>query len=121
MFRQVELLSDEDAVDVAALFPIWASKIGQFVNTGERLWYNSKLYKVVQGHTVQADWTPDVTPALYVEVAKPGEIREITDPIPATAPFMKNEEGRWKGEVYVSLIDNNVWTPDAYPAGWQKK
>lgn len=50
-----EELSDEDALDVAALFPTWASKIGSEVTVGERLWYDGKLYKVIQVHTVQED------------------------------------------------------------------
>ena len=114
-----EQLSDEDALEVAAVFPTWASKIGKVVPAGERLWDDSKLWKVLQPHTVQEDWRPANTPSLFVEVSI-AEIREITDQIPAENPFMKDEKGRWKGEVYVSLKDNNVWTPDAYPAGWKK-
>lgn len=117
---ETEELSDEDALDVAALFPTWKSKLddGKEVPVGERLWYDGKLYKVIQAHTPQADWTPDISPSLFVEVEKPGEIRDITDPIPAEYPFMKGELGRWKGHIYESNIDNNVWTPDAYPSGW---
>ena len=63
---QAEELSDEDALDVAAIFPTWASKLGQQVNIGERLWYNEKLYKVIQAHTTQSDWTPDVVPSHIV-------------------------------------------------------
>ena len=40
-------LSDEDALAVAALYPIWASKVGKTVNVGERYWYDGKLWKVV--------------------------------------------------------------------------
>ena len=43
----VEELTDEEALEVAALYPTWASKIGQPVTAGERLWYNTKLYKVI--------------------------------------------------------------------------
>ena len=35
---ETEELSDEDALEVAALFPTFVSKIGQSVNAGERLW-----------------------------------------------------------------------------------
>ena len=58
-------LSDEDALDVAVLYPTWNGKIGQSVNTGERYWYDGALYKVIQSHTVQEDWTPDVTASLF--------------------------------------------------------
>lgn len=52
---ETEELSDEEALDVAALFPTWVSKIGTPVSVGERLWYDRKLYKVVQTHTPQED------------------------------------------------------------------
>ena len=61
----VENLSDEKALDVAALYPTWISKIGIEVAANERLWYDDKLYKVIQAHIVQKEWTPDITPALY--------------------------------------------------------
>lgn len=112
-----EQLSDEDALDVAAVFPTWTSRLGTEVAAGERLWDDGKLWRVLQPHTVQENWRPADAPSLFVEVSI-AEIREITDPIPAENPFMKGEKGRWKGEVYVSQVDNNVWTPDAYQAGW---
>ena len=51
----------------------------------------------------------------------------ITDPsvIPeweqpdSTNPYMKGDKVRYKGVVYVSVIDNNVWSPEDYPTGWQ--
>lgn len=67
--NSTESLSDEDALNVAALFPTWASKMGQAVNTGERYWYDGKLWKVIQMHTVQEDWTPDTAVSLFVEVS----------------------------------------------------
>lgn len=115
---QTEELSDEDALEVAALFPTWASKIGAEVAVDERLWYNGKLYKVVQAHTTQADWTPDNTPALYVEVSVV-EWPEIPENIPSTAPWMKGDKGTWKGQHYICQLDNCTWNPDQYPAAWK--
>lgn len=113
-----EQLSDEDALDVAALYPTWASKVGKEVEKGQRLWWNGKLWKTTQYiQELLSNWTPVAAVSLFTEVSV-AEIREITDPIPAENPFMKDEKGLWKGEVYVSQVDNNVWTPDAYPAGW---
>ena len=115
-----EELSDEDALDVAAVFPTWASMVGKKVLAGKRLWWDGRLWKTTQYiQELLSNWTPEAAVSLFTEVSV-AEIREITDPIPAENPFMKDEKGRWKGEVYVSQIDNNIWTPDAYPAGWQK-
>lgn len=117
--RAAESQTDEQAIESIELFPKWVPDMD--ILAGRRYREGDKLYKALQSHRSQADWRPSVTPALFVEVEEPGEIREITDPIPAEYPFMKGELGRWKGEVYESNIDNNVWTPDAYPGGWNKK
>ncbi|MBR4758028.1 MAG: hypothetical protein IK084_04385, partial [Bacteroidaceae bacterium] len=45
---ETEELTDEEALDVAALFPTWVSKVGEAVAVGERLWYDGKLWKVIQ-------------------------------------------------------------------------
>lgn len=114
---QTEELTDEDALAVAALFDTWYSKIGSEVAAGKRLWFNEKLYKVLQPHTVQADWTPDITPALYVEVSVI-EWPEIPENIPAEAPWMSGDKGTWKEQHYICQMDNCVWNPDQYPAAW---
>lgn len=115
---QAEELSDEDALDVAALFPTWASKLGQQVNVGERLWYNEKLYKVIQQHIVQSDWTPDVVPALYTEVSIL-EWPELVVPIPSTNPYMSGDKVTFNGQHYICQLDNCVWTPLELPSAWQ--
>ncbi len=73
-------LPDEDALDAVELFPAW--RVGVLYEAGDRIRYGDKLYKCVQAHTSQADWTPDVTPALWTEVAKPGEGDTPDNPIP---------------------------------------
>lgn len=114
------MLTDEQAVEVIDLYDEWAVGVTYKVNT--RIRYGEKLYKVLQEHTVQADWTPDVTPALYVEVAPAGQYREIKDGMLATEAFAKGEIGwyKTKDNLYKSLFDGNVYTPDSYPNGWQK-
>lgn len=112
-------LSDEDALDVAALFPTWISKIGTSVSVGDRLWYDGKLYKVVQAHTAQSDWTPDVTPALFTEVSIE-EFPEWKQPTGAQDAYNAGDRVSYKGKHWESLIDGNIWAPDAYPAGWKE-
>jgi hypothetical protein len=113
-----EALSDEDALEVAALFPTWASKLGMQVNVGERLWYDGKLYKVIQPHTIQSDWTPDISASLFTEVSIE-EWPEIVIPIPSTNPYMSGDKVTYNGNHYICQIDNCVWTPDEYPSGWR--
>lgn len=113
-------LSDEDAVGCVELFPSWAADADYTVD--ERIRYGDKLYRCVQAHTSQADWTPPSTPALWTEVARPGEIPVWKQPTGAQDAYNKGDKVWYPAKdttVYVSLIDNNVWSPDAYPAGWE--
>ena len=73
---------DNTALTGMELYPVWA--VGIAVSVGDRYQYNGKLYKCVQAHTTQADWTPDITPALWavIDVTYAGT---IDDPIPAVA------------------------------------
>ena len=78
----VSTFTDENAVKVIDLYPVWT--VGISVAKYSRYQYNGKLYKCIQAHTTQADWTPDVTPALWtvIDVTHAGT---IGDPIPAVA------------------------------------
>ena len=73
-------LTDFEAFDVAELFPMW--KPDTAYQTGDRVQYDGKLYKCLQGHTSQADWIPSTAVSLWVEVAEPGQGDTPDDPIP---------------------------------------
>lgn len=113
------MLEDGDALEAIELFQQWAPD--KAYEAGVRLRYNNKLYRVVQGHTSQANWTPDITPALYTEVAEPGTIPVWRQPTGAQDAYNTGDKVHYpdeNGPVYESLIDNNVWPPADYPAGW---
>ena len=73
-------LDDETALTGVELFPMWA--IGRAYAVDDRVQHNGTLYKCVQAHTSQADWTPDKTPALWAVVSK-GQTGTVDDPIDA--------------------------------------
>lgn len=111
-------LDDTDALNAPALFPAWAS--GKAYALDDHVRYGEKLFKCVQAHTSQPDWTPDATPALWTEVAKPGEIPVWRQPTGAQDAYMTGDKVWFPDRdttVYESLIDNNTWSPEAYPAG----
>ena len=118
--NSVEELSDEDALNVAALFPTWASKMGEAVNVGERYWYDGRLWKVIQAHTVQEDWTPDTAVSLFVEVSI-DEWPQWVQPTGASDAYSVGDKVTFEGVHYVSLIDNNVWSPADLPSGWEAR
>ena len=111
-------LTDEDALQAVELFPQWVT--GHAYVVDERLQYNGVLYRVVQAHTSQADWTPDITPALFVVVSL-DEWPEFVQPTGAHDAYNKGDKVTFEGKHYISLIDGNVYSPAAYPAGWQEQ
>ena len=111
-------LTDEDALQAVELFPQWVTGHAYAVN--ERLQYKNVLYRVVQAHTSQADWTPDITPALFVVVSL-DEWPEFVQPTGAHDAYKKGDKITFNGKHYISLIDANVYSPTAYPAGWQEQ
>ncbi|MBQ4018047.1 MAG: hypothetical protein II605_02260 [Paludibacteraceae bacterium] len=113
-------LTDEDALSAVELFPEWEA--GKAYEANDRVLYDGKLYKVVQAHTSQADWTPDATPALFTEVAKPGEIPVWKQPTGTQDAYNTGDKVHYPdadSAVYESLIDANVWSPADYPQGWK--
>lgn len=112
-----ESLTDEEALEVAALYPTWSSKIDNEVSVGERLWYDGKLWKVIQAHTVQENWTPDVSASLFTEVSIE-EWPEWRQPLGAQDAYMAGDKVSYNGSHYISDVDNNTWAPDVY--GWHE-
>ena len=117
-------LSDEQALQVPLMFPKW--QVGKAYAVGERVLYLGVLYKVIQAHTSQAGWEPDIAPSLFAKnlIVKDdsGEQVDIPDWVQpdSTNPYMIGDKVKFEGKIYQSLIDNNVWAPTAYPQGWKE-
>ncbi len=112
-------LPDEDALEAVELFPSWAADTAY--EAAVRVRYGEKLYRCEQAHTSQADWTPPDTPALWTEVAKPGEIPVWKQPTGAQDAYMTGDKVHYPttdDAVYVSTMDYNVYAPDVY--GWEE-
>ena len=108
------------ALAAVELFAPWQTNTAYTLD--QRIRYGDKLYRVVQAHTSQSDWTPDATPALYTEVAEPGTIPVWKQPTGAQDAYMTGNKVRYpdeQGKVWVSTVDNNVWEPGVY--GWETK
>lgn len=94
--------------------------INAIYKVGDVIQYDGKLYRCNLAHTSQESWKPDVSPSLWTQIMYRDGIRIIPEVIPSTQPFAKDEIGWWGDDLYKSLIDANVYTPEQYPAGWQK-
>ena len=106
-------LSDETALTGVELFPPWS--VGKSYATGDRVQYEGTLYKCVQGHTSQADWTPPVTPALWTAVSI-DEYPAWVQPTGAHDAYSKGDKVTHSGKRWTSDVDNNTWEPGVY--GW---
>lgn len=113
-------VSDAAALKMPDYFPTWDGDGHQYV-IGDRVVYNDVLYKVLQAHTSQSDWTPDAAPSLFAKVLT----STTGEPLPweqpdSTNPYMIGDRVTYNGKVYESTQDNNIWAPDAYPQGWKE-
>lgn len=111
----------EGATDVAALtavytYPTW--EVGTNYKTGDRVLHNDTLYKVLQNHTSQDNWTPDTTPSLFAKVliTDANVIPEWVQP-DSTNPYMIGDKVTCEGKTWQSIVDNNIWKPGVY--GWE--
>lgn len=117
-------LDNEKAMEVATIYDPWAAgnayAVGEFVLYGENSVGDPQLYKVVQNHTAQADWTPDATPALYVAIGLDEQGYPVwSQPTGAHDAYNKGDIVDYNGTLYQSLMDGNIYSPEAYPAGWE--
>ena len=115
--QAAESLTDEQAVTAPEMFRHW--KAGEEMNYLERICYEQRLYKVNQTHTSQEGWEPDKKPALFTEIPRPGEIPVWRQPMGAQDAYMTGDRVHYptrEDPVYISVMDNNVWSPDVF--GW---
>ena len=117
-------LTDEQALEMPLLFPKWQA--GKEYVVGDRVLYLGTLYKVIQAHTSQYGWEPDITPSLFAKnlIVKDDDGEQVDIPEweqpGSTNPYMKGDKVKFEGKIYQSLIDQNVWSPAAYPQGWEE-
>ena len=80
---------------------------------------DGKLYKCIQAHKSQADWTPDVAVSLWVVAGDPAEEwPEWSQPIGAQDAYMNGDKVSHNEKHWVSDYDNNVWVPGVF--GWHE-
>ena len=114
--QQVNTLEVDDstALRMVEFYPEWAA--GQAYTAGYKVQYGGTLYKCVQAHTSQADWTPDAAQALWVVVSIE-EFPEWVQPTGAHDAYNIGDKVSYNGQHYVCTSDGNVYAPDVY--GWE--
>ena len=117
-------LTQEELESLFDLYEEW--KAGEDIKPGDIRKYNNKLYKAIQAHKTQSDWSPEITPSLWLEYmpaeTEGGEeiIQDWKQPLGGHDSYKKGDKVRFEGEIYESKIDNNAHSPAANPQGWEK-
>ena len=91
---------------------------GSPVKAGTRVNWGGTVKRAAVDLWDTAGNTPDAAPALCEDIDYRQGIRIIPAVITAGTAFAKGEQGWWGDRLYTSNQDGNVWTPEAYPAGW---
>ena len=107
-------LKDEEMVMLAGLYPAW--EVGVAYAIDDVISYKGELYKVIQAHTSQADWAPDIVTSLYTNVMPAGVTAEWRQPTGAHDSYMLGEQVTHNNSLWESTINDNVWEPGVY--GW---
>ena len=118
-------LDEEKALEVATVYDPWAAgrsyAVGAYVTYGENGVGDPQLYRVIQAHTSQADWTPDVTASLFAAIGLDAAGYPVwAQPTGAHDAYNTGDIVDYNGTLYQSLVDGNVYSPEAYPDGWTR-
>lgn len=110
---------DTTIIDCEDLVDSWQADTEYAVN--DICKFESQVYRCVQAHTSQADWQPSQTPALLVikHTKNKDKPKPFVQPQGAHDAYMKDEAVLYNGQVYISVIDNNAYSPADYPTGWE--
>ena len=118
-------LTEEQALEIATVYPVWeanrAYQVGDIISYGTNSAGDPQLYKVVQAHTSQDNWRPGAgTESLYDAFGlDDGGYPIWSQPSGAHDAYNTGDIVNYNGTLYKSVIDGNVWAPDAYPQGWE--
>ena len=115
--QQINTLTVDDntALRMVEFYPEWTTDTDYAA--GFKVQYGGKLYKCLQDHTAQADWTPDAAPSLWAKVLIPDpDVIPAWEQPDATNAYMQGDKVTHNGKTWTSTVDNNVWEPGVY--GW---
>lgn len=107
----VQILDDTEALKVIELHPAWTADTEY--TAGQKVRSEGVLYKCLQDHTSQETWNPADAVSLWAKVLNPDpEVIPDWEQPESTNGYSIGDKVRYKGNIYESLVDNNVWPPD---------
>lgn len=110
--------AETQALIMKPLYPQW--EVNRGYKKGEYVNFENILYKVLQDHTSQSDWTPDKAVSLYVNVVDPQDsYPPFKKPTGAHDAYSKGDGITFEEKHYRSKIDGNVYSPAESPDSWE--
>lgn len=116
ILSNAETLTEQDIEDAKSLYDNWNGE-GIDYQVGNKVVYNNELYEVIQSHSSQNDWTPDVVPALFNKFKPAGQVNEWDYPV----AYALNEEVTYNGTTYKCIqahTSQEGWKPDSTASLW---
>ena len=112
-------LTDEQASTVQAIYPEWNPE--ETYSVGDRVRYSNGFYKCLQEHNAQINWNPSSAASLWAAIIDAtvlpiGEYPLWQQP-DSVNPYSKDDIVTFNEQLWISIIDNNVWAPGIY--GWE--
>lgn len=111
--------TDETASLVYRLFQPLKGE-GALIKAGTRIRWADTIKRAAVDLWDTVENNPEEAPELWEDINYKNGYRVIPDVITIGTAFALDEVGFWKGKLYKSLLNANVYTPEAYPAGWEK-
>ena len=116
--KALPAIPDKEASGSPDLFPT-LKQDGKLIKAGTRINWNGWLKQATVDLWDTEENDPDHAPTLWVKINYKDGVRVIPDVILAAEAFAVDELGWWKGDIYKSLLNSNVYTPEQYAAGWE--
>lgn len=122
--KQIEAAAlnlDDKGASMAADFYSDMRYDGELVEAGTRINHNGMLFKAAVDLWNTVENNPDNAPDLWERILYHDGIRIIPETITVTSAFAEGEKGYWEadGNVYISKVNNNVYTPEQYADNWK--
>ena len=92
---------------------------GSLVRAGTKINWNGVVKKAGSDLWDTEANDPDHAPNLWEDLLYKDGYRIIPENITVTGAFSNGEKGWWKGQLWESIVSNNVYTPEQYAPNWK--
>ena len=115
-----EAATDTQASLAVSVYPT-LKQDGSLIKSDTRINYNGTIIRAAVDLYDTETNSPENAPTLWEALNYKEGYRIIPEVITVGTAFSKGELGWWNDELYESLVDSNVYTPDQYAPNWSKQ